>query len=191
MKTLIVIMFWSLLIPLKAETGNKFDVFIKDENKIYVELSDFSDNYSIHISDANGKNIYEANDLNIVNLKFTIDLANQKEGIYQLIVKDEVKMKSVPLMLNNNALTLNKYQSKTTFFPQFEKDGNSILVKLISNEENDMHLDIIDDDGKRLYHEQIGGQIGMIGKRFKFEPGDYTLTLNSNGYHFKKVLNID
>lgn len=189
-KTIVILLICGLSMNLKAEINNKLNVTIKEQNKIFVELSEFGDNYSIAISNKSGKNIYEANNLSIANLKFSVDLSNQEEGLYHLIIKNDEKMQTIPFTIGEDIVSLNKRDEKITYFPQIEENGNSVLVKMITNEVNDLEFDIMNDEGIRLYHEQIGGQIGMIGKRFRFKSGEYMLTFNSNDYQYNKVLRI-
>lgn len=190
MKILSILLLAGSLSLSNAKANNKFNVNIKDQTKVQVELTEFGDNYSIEIRNSIGENIYETHNLNIVNLKFSVDLLNQEKGLYHLIVKNDVKMKKVPILIGEQFVSINTNQIKTTFFPQLEKNGNSVLVKVISNGESDLQLDILNDLGINLYHTQIGGQNGMVGKKFWFEPGDYIVTFNSNDYQFQKELNI-
>ncbi|MEQ8561460.1 MAG: hypothetical protein RJQ05_00420 [Cytophagales bacterium] len=190
MKILSILLLAGSLSLSNAKANNKFNVNIKDQTKVQVELTEFGDNYSIEIRNSIGEKIYETHNLSIVNLKFSVDLLNQEKGLYHLIVKNDVKMKKVPILIGEQFVSINTNQIKTTFFPQLEKNGNSVLVKVISNGESDLQLDILNDLGINLYHTQIGGQNGMVGKKFWFEPGDYIVTFNSNDYQFQKELNI-
>ncbi len=190
MKILSILLLAGSLSLTNVEASNKFNVNIIDQTKVQVELSEFGNNYSIEINNSIGESIYETHNLSIVNLKFSVDLINQEKGLYHLILKNDQQMKKIPILIGDQLVSVNTNQIKTTFFPQLEKNGNSVLVKVISNEEIDLQMDISNDLGKKLYHTQIGGQNGMVGKKFWFESGDYIVTFNSTDYQFQRELNI-
>ena len=97
-------------------------------------------------------------------------------------MEDDVKFQSIPFEVTDEGVKVIEEEQAKIFFPTVTMAGEAIAVKLISDESNDLYVSIKTEEGKVLVEEKVEGKLGLIGKKYKFEPGQYTLTLSSNEY---------
>ena len=150
--------------------------------KLQVKMSNIQGRATSFIKDENGK-ILSRKRVKIgeeVNLIY--DVSDLTDGVYFLTLKDESKSQTVPFRLIGDEIKVQSEDFKKTFFPKLVKEEDEMLVKLLSDESNDLHIDIRSSNGDHLYYERIEGKIGLIGKRFKFNPGSYLVSISSNDY---------
>ncbi len=116
------------------------------------------------------------------SFNMTFDLSSFEDGKYIFVLEDQYRRQSVPFEIENQKLIIDKENTERVDFPQFVEQGKDVLVKLIADESNDLFIDIKSETGDLLFQEKINGKCGLIGKRFKFNPGKYSMTLISKNY---------
>ena len=152
------------------------------EKKLNVEVSNIKGIGSSYIQDSKGVVVYRKKVKEGTNLQLAFDLSLVRPGTYQFIIEDDVKFQSLPFEVTVEGVEVIEEAQAKTFFPTVSIEDESIAVKLISDEKNDLYINIKSAEGKVLVREKVEGQLGLIGKKYTFEPGKYTLTLSSNEY---------
>ncbi|WP_462252074.1 hypothetical protein [Ekhidna sp.] len=165
-----------------SQAKSTLNVLAIGDMKLQVKMSNIQGRATSFIKDENGK-ILSRKRVKIgeeVNLIY--DVSDLTDGVYFLTLKDESKSQTVPFRLIGDEIKVQSEEFKKTFFPKLVKEEDEMLVKLLSDESNDLHIDIRSSNGDHLYYERIEGKIGLIGKRFKFNPGSYLVSISSNDY---------
>ncbi len=165
-----------------SQANSTLNVLAIGDMKLQVKMSNIQGRATSFIKDENGK-ILSRKRVKIgeeVNLIY--DVSDLTDGVYFLTLKDESKSQTVPFRLIGDEIKVQSEDFKKTFFPKLVKEEDEMLVKLLSDESNDLHIDIRSSNGDHLYYERIEGKIGLIGKRFKFNPGSYLVSISSNDY---------
>ena len=173
-----------------ATETSMFKVYSAGDMKINVEVLDIQGRATGYVMDANNRVIFEKKLKNREELNITFDVSSLEEGNYQFVLKDDFKRRSVPFELVGDRVVVKEEESKRTNFPQIVQDERNVLVKLLSDESNDLHIRIKTQDGESLFDEKLEGKLGLIGKRFEFESGEYILTLISANYSKTKYLSF-
>lgn len=179
MKLMIGLVVMVTAIQVQAEGSLKAEVV--GEKKLKVEVSNIKGQAISYIQDSKGRLVYEKK-VEEENMGLAFDLSLVRPGSYEFIVKDDVKFQSIPFEVTAQSVLVVGEEQIKTFFPTMTMDEQSVAVKLISDEENDLYINIKSEEGKVLVTEKVEGKLGLIGKKFKFEPGNYTMTLSSNAY---------
>jgi len=165
-----------------VQAGGSLKANVVGDKKLKVEVSNISGNATSYVQDSKGQVVYRKKVEEGANLRLAFDLSLVSPGTYQFIVEDEVKFQSIPFEVTAEGVRVMENQQSKTFFPTVTTVDESIVVKLISNDDNDLYINIKSYDGQLLVSEKVEGRLGLIGKIYKFEPGKYTLTLSSDEY---------
>lgn len=181
-KLVVVLALLMGTVTVKANDGLEFNVYSIGDKKINVKIQGIQGKAISYIVDGNDEVLFERKLKDNGELSVTFDLSQLNPGDYNFVIEDKYKRRSVPFELMKNNVEVKIQESVRTNFPQIEKDNRMILVKLLSDQTNDLAIEIKGDDGKVLFKEKILGKVGLIGKRFEFESGNYLITLKSNHY---------
>ncbi|WP_421763119.1 hypothetical protein [Ekhidna sp.] len=157
-------------------------VHVVGEKLIDLHLSDISGKVRLYLANEEGDIIHEQNFKAKKEMKIKIDLNKVEVGNYTLTLRDQAKQQSVPLNISNEEVKVDMSLLSKTYFPKVKLEKELMMVQLLSNETNDLHVSIHSSEGELLFDDKIKGAVGLIGKRFKFLPGNYKLTLTSNGF---------
>lgn len=171
-----------MVTALQVEAAGSLYVSADGDRNLKVEVSQLTGRASSYIQNSKGKVVYKKRVSAGENLQLAIDLSQLETGVYTFVVEDEVKFQSIPFEVTVEGVKLQEEKQVKTFFPTVTKSGQAIAVKLISDDTNDLYISIKTGGGKVLVEEKVEGQLGLIGKRYKFEPGKYSITLSSNEY---------
>ena len=180
MKLMMVLVVMVAAIQVQAE--GSLTANVEGDKQLKVEVSNIQGNATSYIQDSKGLVVYRKKVEEGANLRLAFDLSLVRPGTYEFIVKDDVKFQSIPFEVTPERVQVIEEEQSKTFFPTVTKTDESIAVKLISDESNDLYISIKSDEGNILLNDKVEGQLGLIGKRYKFEPGKYTVTLSSNEY---------
>lgn len=157
-------------------------VHVVGEKLIDLHLNDINGKVRLYLADYKGNIFHEEKFKAKAEMKINLDLSDVTDGAYTLIIRDAAKQQVVPVTISAEKVKVEMSQLSKTYFPRVKVDQELMTVKLLSNENNDLHISIHSTEGTLLYNEKIDGVLGLIGKQFKFLPGTYKLTLTSNSY---------
>ena len=164
------------------DVESNLDVAITGAKTFDLQLSNVKGRARVYLTDEQS-NIYHNERLKAKGeLHLTFDLSGLETGAYTLIVKDDYKIQSLPLIINSSEIKVDMNELSKVFFPQIITRGDEVFVKMLSNETNDLNIKIESGVGEVLYEEKLEGQIGLIGQKFKFLGGAYKITLTSDSY---------
>ncbi|MEO9869653.1 MAG: hypothetical protein ABJF63_04185, partial [Ekhidna sp.] len=177
-------------VTVEASDTSAFHIYTIGDKKVNVKVSNIRGKAISYIKDESGQILFEKKlkEEGVLNIIF--DLANLSNGKYIFVVEDEFKRHSVPFELLTDAVEIYMEDSQRINFPQLIKDSELVLVKFLTNESNDLLIAIKTENGQLLFQERIEGKLGLIGKRFQFEPGEYLVTLSCNDYTETKYLSF-
>ncbi|MEM6737953.1 MAG: hypothetical protein AAF620_17980 [Bacteroidota bacterium] len=164
------------------ETALKVNMVGK--KKFRIEVMDVHGATTSYIKDDLGQILYKSRSKGN-RLRLFFDLSHLKSGNYSLLIEDDYKVQTLPVIVKKEGIEIKKDRLRKTFFPRLVKNDENVLVKLISDENNDLFIDIRTQDGKVLILDKLEGQPGLIGKNYRFTPGDYAVTITSD--HFVKT----
>ncbi|WP_425390468.1 hypothetical protein [Ekhidna sp.] len=162
--------------------GHSLFVHVVGEKQIDLHLTDIDGDVRLYLADENGEVFHQEKLKAKGEMKIKIDLTNIEEGRYMLTLKDQAKQQQVPVIISKEEVRVEMNKLSKTYFPKVKVDQELVVVQLLSDGENDLNVSIHSSEGELLFDDQIKGAVGLIGKRFKFLPGDYKLTLTSEGY---------
>ena len=157
-------------------------VHVVGEKLIDLHLTDINGKVSLYLADEKGNIFHQEKFKAKEEMKIKLDLSHVTDGAYTLIIRDAEKQQSVPVTISSEDVKVEMSKLSKTYFPKVKVNQELMTIKLLSNEDNDLHVKIHSTEGILLYDEKIEGALGMIGKQFKFLPGTYKLTLTSDNY---------
>lgn len=181
-KLVCVFFLWMSTTPLEANETLEFNVYAIGDRKINVNVQGVQGKAVSYILDSNDEVLFERKLKEDGELNVTFDLSQLNPGNYSFVIEDKYKRRSVPFELDKKDVNVKIEESIRTNFPQIVKDNKQMLVKLLSDETNDLAIEIKGQSGEVLFKENLSGQVGLIGKRFEFKSGEYVVTLRSNHY---------
>lgn len=158
-----------------------FKANVIGENKLRVEVLDIKGSFTYSIKNMNGETLY-ADNSDSEELKMVFDLSHLADGTYELNVRDEFKTRALPVLIMDGKLSIIEKEMTKTFSPSIDQSDDLVTVKLISNKENDLSINVSSESGTPLVEDKIDGKLGLIGKRYQLVPGKYVVTVNSNDY---------
>ena len=157
-------------------------VHVVGEKQIDLHMTGINGKVRLYLADNNGT-IYHEEKLKVKDeVKLNLDLGDIKEGIYTLVLRDESKLQSIPVIVNGDDVKVEMDELSKVYFPKVNLENEVLTVKMLSNESNDLNVSIYSNEGALLFEEKIEGVVGLIGKQFKFLPGSYKVTLRSESY---------
>ncbi|MEM9897136.1 MAG: hypothetical protein AAF789_12275 [Bacteroidota bacterium] len=122
---------------------------------------------------------------------FEINQADLQEGSYTFMLRNKRMQQSVPVIVEDGAITVAWEKQHKLFFPDVATRNKLVEVKLISSEDNGLEISIMAFDGQVLHEDKIQGKVGLIGKRYKFGPGQYQISVSSAEYSRTSYLNFE
>ena len=170
-------------------TGPTFNAKVVGEKKFRVEVNEVKGSSLMYVENANGQILYKNRSKEDL-LRVTFDLSTLSAGDYKVVVKDEAKVQTLPLVVNTDGIELKNDAFDKTFFPVVEKENNEVLVKLLSDESNDLEINIRSLEGRLMTQDKVEGQLGLIGKRYQFSPGTYAVTVKSDDFYNTTYVSI-
>ena len=165
-----------------AKTHPEFTVSTTGEKQVNVHVEKVSGKANAFILDENENVIKKIRVNQEKGIDLKLDFSKFETGNYQIVFEDDLRRRAVPVTLEDDSVLINEEQSRKIYFPQLVRSKNSVLVKLISDEENDLSIDIKDTNGSSLFKDELKGKNGLIGMKFEFEPGQYVVTLKSREF---------
>lgn len=178
---LIAVVLLLVSLQLNAKTPT-FQVYSIGNKRVNVQVENITGKTTVYVLDRNGESIYKIGKNKDENLNVTLDLGELTHGDYKLVYEDDFARRAIPMELMDDTVIVRKDDAEKIYFPQVSKEDNAMLIKLLSNDGNDLSIDIQNTYGDTLFEENIEGRIGLIGKRFEFKPGDYTVTIKSKNF---------
>lgn len=169
--------------------GTTLETNVVSSSRFRAEITGINGPSVSYIRDMSGQILYK-NKSKEDKLRMVFDFGDLKPGTYELVVKDEYKEQIQPIHLDKEGITINEEELKKVFFPRLEQQDKKVLIKLISNETNDLSVSIKSENGDLLLEEKIDGKAGLIGKKYQLEPGTYQVTMISNDFAETKYLSI-
>lgn len=166
----------------EASVGTTFSVSAIGDMKLQIKMTNIQGRATSYIKNEEGKILSKKRFKGDAEMDFIYDVSDLKQGSYAFVLEDEVKHMSVPFEILNGTVEVDMQQLKKTYFPRLVKKDREVVIRLLGDETNDLFIDIKSSNGLLLFHEKIEGKRGLIGKRFKFEPGTYLVSLSSNDY---------
>ena len=158
-----------------------FTAELVGEMKFRVVVSDIRGTSSAYIRDANGNILYKKQS-NEGLLRKTFDFSRLDMGTYEIVVKDEAKVRMLPIAITENGVEFDQAELEKFYFPVVEENEDVVVVKLLSDEGNDLSVNISSRSGELLASEKIEGKLGLIGRKYHFNPGQYAITVRSNDF---------
>jgi len=187
-------LFTGILVTLLAVQLNasrpSLSVNVIGDMKIRVEASEIKGRAISFIKNEEGKTVYSNRIEKVSDFALSYDLSELKEGKYVLEIVDEVKSRSVPFIVSNDGVEVLMDKQKKVFFPEIVKKEESVMVKFLSNDTNDLRINIRSKSGELLLNDKLEGQLGLIGKTFEFTPGEYSITLASESFNETRYLSF-
>ena len=186
---LVVVMAMFISAAFANANESTFKINILGESKFRVEVTDVQGSSVAYIKNANGQVLYKEKSRDAL-LRMTFDFSKLAIGNYDLIIKDELKVRVLPVLVTKDGIEVNNSNLEKSFFPKIEKEDNTVLVKLLSDEGNDLLVSVWTPDGELLQKDKIEGKLGLIGRKYQFEPGSYAVTVESNDFIDTKYITI-
>ena len=186
---LVVVMAMFISAAFANANESTFKINILGESKFRVEVTDVQGSSVAYIKNANGQVLYKEKSRDAL-LRMTFDFSKLAIGNYDLIIKDELKVRVLPVLVTKDGIEVNNSNLEKSFFPKIEKEDNTGLVKLLSDEGNDLLVSVWTPDGELLQKDKIEGKLGLIGRKYQFEPGSYAVTVESNDFIDTKYIMI-
>ena len=186
---LVVVMAMFISAAFANANESTFKINILGESKFRVEVTDVQGSSVAYIKNANGQVLYKEKSRDAL-LRMTFDFSKLAIGNYDLIIKDELKVRVLPVLVTKDGIEVNNSNLEKSFFPKIEKEDNTVLVKLLSDEGNDLLVSVWTPDGELLQKDKIEGKLGLIGRKYQFEPGSYAVTVESNDFIDTKYIMI-
>lgn len=177
-------------ILLSAKKPPVFRVLAIGEMKVNLFVDKVGGKATAFIINENQQVIHRIKRTQDDHLNLTLDFSELNKGQYQIVFQDEIRRRSVPVILQDDTVLVNEDQSEKVYFPQLVRTDDIVLIKLISDEKNDLSINIMDKQGNILINDVLKGERGLIGKRFKFEQGNYIVRLKSKDYEQTKYLSF-
>ena len=184
---LILVPMMVLMMSVRVLAGGPSFHIYADDKKVNVEALGRGRTLS-YVKSESGEVLLKRRMKKDGTFSMSFDLADFEEGKYMFVLEDQYRRQSVPFEISEQKLTIDQENTERVDFPQFVEEGKDVLVKLIADESNDLFIDIKSDSGDLLFQEKIDGKCGLIGKRFTFNPGKYSMTLISKNYTETKYL---
>jgi len=166
-----------------------FKVNVVGEKKFHVEIAGIQGSTVSYIKDDQGQILYKKN-WEKDNISLLFDLSFLKAGSYSLVIKDDVKIQTLPFEVSNEGVEVTDDRLVRTYFPKIEQLGDELLVSLLSNESNDLTVRIESFQGELLREDKMDGELGLIGKRYVLTPGDYAISMVSDNFAKTSYLKI-
>ena len=172
-----------------ATANDSFKVNVVGEKKFKVEVTEIQGAATSYVKDAQGQILYRGKSEE-GKIKLIFDFSILEAGEYELVVKDEYKVQSLPITVTTEGIEIDRTELQKTFFPRMEQKEDEVIVKLLSDEKNDLFVSITDNNGTVLVEDKVDGKDGLIGKRYKFNPGEYTITMVSDDFATTSRLSV-
>ena len=187
-KLLAVVIILMTSVYVNASEKHSISVFAIDGKKLEVKLTNLQGKAVSYVKDIQGTVLLQKKIKSADSELFVFDVSNLSEGKYFFVIEDDSKNQSVPFEISKDDVKVDMEAIKRTYFPKIETRDNMVFVKLLADETNDLSIEIKSGDGDILFDEILKGKQGLIGRHFKFNRGNYVLTLSSNDYYEIKPL---
>lgn len=166
----------------KATETSTFRIYAIGGKKINVVMQNIQGKAVSYIMDQNDEILFERKLKNEGELSATFDVSYLNAGYYYFVIEEKSKRLSVPFELTDEEVVVKMEESIRTNFPKIVKENSNVMIRLLSDESNDLDIEIKTQSGELLFKEKISGRLGLIRKRFEFTSGKYLITLISNHY---------
>lgn len=166
-----------------AGSRSTLNVDVTGEKTFELELTNVNGKMTVYLTDKDAK-VYHENSLKVQDdLKMTFDVSDLENGVYTLVMRDELKLQAMPVVVTADQIEVKTQELSKVFFPQIDAENDVVLVKMLSDDTNALNIKIESDNGELLYEEDLEGKVGLIGQKFKFSGGGYyKMTLTSKDY---------
>ena len=160
------------------------------DGKFKVEVSNIRGNATAFIKDQDNKVLFKRKVKGKDMLNLTFDLSQTKSGDYMFIIEDEYKRQLVPFTLDKEVVQIHLDRMDRLNFPQLIKNDDKVMLKFLAGGKEHLTIDIKDIYGEVLFHDEIEGVVGLVGKQFQFKPGDYLVTMSCEYYSKTEYLSF-
>ena len=188
--SILVIILLMIATTGKANGSLKVHIYEVGESKFKVEVLNIRGKAVSFIKDQNDQILFERKLNKEDSTSLIFDLSNIEDGEYTFIVEDQFKRQTVPFTLIEEKVSVHFEQMDRLNFPQLIRDNNKVLVKFLSNDEQNLKLAIRNRLGDTLFQDEIKGVPGLVGKQFQFEPGEYLVTMSCEGFSSTEYLSF-
>ncbi|NQZ78060.1 MAG: hypothetical protein HRT61_18445 [Ekhidna sp.] len=188
--SILVIILLMIATTGKANGSLKVHIYEVGESKFKVEVLNIRGKAVSFIKDQNDQILFERKLNKEESTSLIFDLSNIEDGEYTFIVEDQFKRQTVPFTLIEEKVSVHFEQMDRLNFPQLIRDNNKVLVKFLSNDEQNLKLAIRNRLGDTLFQDEIKGVPGLVGKQFQFEPGEYLVTMSCEGFSSTEYLSF-
>ncbi|WP_258105701.1 hypothetical protein [Marinoscillum sp. MHG1-6] len=151
-----------------AQTGFTGDdyyyVDVTNDGLIKLTANHVRGNARVSILDQYGQVEYTDECRTSEKLDKKYDLSNIPQGNYQLKYQDDYVIRTVPFTVGDN-LSVSNEKEETLILPVILQKGNSLIVRMISNDIRKMRIYIYDAHGNLLETNKITGK-GSFGEQF-------------------------
>lgn len=186
-------LFVAIVVTIGAIRVNASDSALKvnvvGEKVFLVEVTNVQGEATSYFKDDLGQVLYRKKSKD-AKVRFSFDLSKLENGEYTLAVKDDHKIQTLPVIVSDEGIQINESQLEKTFLPSLVQNDEEVIVKLIADKENDLFVNIRTNDGKLLLQDKVEGKQGLIGKKYQFTPGKYTVTMMSDDFAKTSTINI-
>lgn len=180
---------WAALIVLAnqvtaASAGSYLDVNVTGTKTFELTLKDLKGNIRISLKDERKQTLYTNTFLiNKENTTKVFDMNLFSDGKYEIELLDAQKMISIPIVIENDLLSIDLLKKEIHFLPVINQKNDLVSVNMLALDEEFLSIRVFNSYNELLHKETLKGA-GNLGRRFDFsktEEGTYQFLLTSKG----------
>lgn len=188
--TILVIVLLMVSMRGQANGFSNLHIYEVGDGKFKVEVSNIRGRATAFIKDQDTKVLFERKVRGEDILNLTFDLSEIESGNYVFVMEDEYKRQIVPFTLDKESVEIHLERMDRLNFPQLIKNDDKVILKFLAGGKKHLNIDIKDKYGEVLFHDEIEGIVGLAGKQFQFQPGDYLVTMSCEDYSTTEYLSF-
>lgn len=146
----------------------------------------------LHFKDAQGKTLYTEDVSGKEDYSKLFELEDLPLGNYFLSVEDVTSITVQPIVICSDNLTLDGTKRQKFFKPHFEMRNDKLVLTLLSKKPTKAKVKAENSAGRLLWKEKV-----TVADKFEkgynfgqFGPNNYTLTIEIDGFIYKKEIKI-
>jgi len=185
---LLVAMFVTLL---SFANENSYYFIKKDAKTTAITLTNVKQGNLLSIKDKNGIVLYEEliqkSGIYIKGFNFTL----LPDGEYAFELDKDLEIKTIPFTVKESNVFVRRDLEATTFKPYVKQKENLLFISKLCPNQEAMKISIYSDNNNEfelMHSEKIQG-INTVERVYKFEKGNYRITINSENKEYTTFIN--
>lgn len=198
MKNTIKLTICAALIVLAARvnalgTGSYLEVTRTGAKTFELTVNNIKGDVKLTLRNKKNEILYQNKLQNNGSLTQKFDMSLFSDGLYKIEFIDSEKSQLIPLVIEEDVVSINSDESTTLFFPVVNQKEDQVSVNMLALNGESLAVKILNPNDEVVYTEVITSDDNNLGKIYDFSrsnKGEYKIELISEGRYISKAVDI-